>query len=310
MMLSILASSAAFREAARTFDEDTWHSFEEYIRVNFISLEYFAKIRGLDWLTALRRQTRSQHDIRTNLKDRYPEIQPDHPHAFIVPGPKEPLCRPRYKNQDQINIPHNQFSAAEFGQYPPPYGWPPSKPYPSDPTITRARCHICRKTGCGCDPLDRDEVVKPLVEIVNYGIKGNGIRVLQPLKAGDILDEYVGEIRSTSYNDPDDVYTFSFEHGDSPPMAYISSEFVGNWTRFVNHSCDASTHFEMKVVGRRWRAMIIATRDVAIFEELTIDYGSGYWIDGQRLCKCGSDYCKYDTWEKVIRTTSPMNCDF
>ena len=37
----------------------------------------------------------------------------------------------------------------------------------------------------------------------------------------------------------------------------ISAKKVGNWTRFINHSCRAST-----TVGDRVRIMVVARRDV------------------------------------------------
>ncbi len=307
MMLSILATSAAFREAARSLDEATWNLLGKYISNNFISLEYFAKIRGLDWQAAPRRLPQCEQIILAHLRERYPGITADHPHTYVVPQSGWALRPPQCKNHDQINVLSNQFCAATFGQYPAPLGWPITKRYPSDPMITRAQCHLCGKTGCACDPLDCAAVTRPLVEIVHYGERGNGIRVLQPIKKGDILDEYVGEIQSI-YGIADDVYSFVFEISEGFPLAYISSERVGNWTRFINHSCNASASFEVKVIGRRWRVMIVATRNVDVFEELTVDYGDGYWVGGKRLCKCKSLDCKFNTWKKVLKA-EPMEVD-
>lgn len=302
MMLSILATSAAYREAARTLDDATWDSFGMCIQANFSSLEYFAKIRGLDWLAALRRIPQFQQ-TQPYVKQRFPDLQADHPHTYIVPRHKEPLRRPKYKGRDQVPIQSNQYSSRSFGRHDRPKGWPFAKSYPSDPTVTtKVPCYLCSQYKCACDTLDCDVVVKPLVEIINYGEKGNGIRVLQPIKKGDILDEYVGEIKHASDMD-DNVYSFSLDFEDSSSFAYIDAQFLGNWTRFINHSCDASAKFELKVIGRRLRAMIVATKDVDMFDELTIDYGAFFWMNHNSLCKCGSPNC-----ENVDRRiTEPMD---
>ncbi len=72
-------------------------------------------------------------------------------------------------------------------------------------------------------------------------------------------------------------------------LAAISAKRYGNWTRFINHSCEAGTRFSVVRVGDRWRSVVRATRDVEVFEEVTVDYGEGYWR-GKR-CECGSEGC-------------------
>lgn len=289
-MLSILATSAAYREAARCLDDVTWDFFMMCIEANFCSLEYFAKIRGLDWVTALKRIPQLQK-IKPDLKQRFPGLQADHPHTYVVPTHNEPLGRPTYKGQVQVPIQSNQYSARSFGRHERPQGWEPTKPYPSNPTVmTKAPCELCARYKCNCDPLDCDAVVKPLVEITNYGEKGRGIRVLQPIKKGDILEEYIGEIKHTLDLD-DKMYSFSLNYGGNKTSACIDAQYIGNWTRFINHHCDASTKFELKVIGQRLRVMVVATKDIDMFDELTIDYGCFYWYEHNTICKCGSPHC-------------------
>lgn len=301
MMLSILATSAAFREAARTLDEAIWKSVGRFIRANYYSLEYFAKIRGLRWQLALNRIPQFQQVIQPHLKERCPGIESAHPHTYVVPRPQELLRRPRYKGQDQINIDDNIYLAETFAKYEAPRNWPVDLRYPSDPTLSKMPCHICGKRDCACDTLDCDRVTKPLVEIVDCGEKGNGIRLLQPIKRGDILDEYVGEIKSTQVKLDDTAYSLCLDVGYDNTVAFISSQFKGNWTRFINHSCRASAKFQNIVIGRRLRSMIVAVRNVDIFEELTIDYGLNYWEGSRQLCKCHEPNCRYNTWHKVQR---------
>ena len=45
--------------------------------------------------------------------------------------------------------------------------------------------------------------------------------------------------------------------------------------------------------------MVQAKRDVGIFEELTVDYGDGYWMD--RECRCGAKRCQFSKEYKEMR---------
>lgn len=75
-------------------------------------------------------------------------------------------------------------------------------------------------------------------------------------------------------------------------MALISAKRYGNWTRFINHSCDSSTVFRLRTIGGRERVMVEAVRDIDVFEEVSVDYGAKYWGNG-RFCECGLEGCAF-----------------
>lgn len=293
MMLSILANSAAFREAARTFDDLLWISFNFSVRQNKSSIELFAKIRGLNWILALTRSP-DYASHNTHLREGYPGLEPDHPHSYIVPQNSEPIRQPQHKGKFQPNIINNRFRASDFGSF------GRSKNPPRDPTIHNGlRCVICGSTLCHCEPSSCDGVLRPLVELVQSGNKlGVGVRVLQPIRSHQLLAEYVGEILPEDCHD-DDTYAIAFTpHDGVPSTVTISAQKHGNWTRFVNHSCDPHTVFVNRVIGRRHRIMLYSVKDIEIFEELTVDYGDTYWATRLILCKCGSRNCRFATVEK------------
>lgn len=293
MMLSILANSAAFREAARTFDDLLWISFNTSVCHNKSSIELFAKIRGLNWILALTRTPYLASHI-THLREGYPGIEPDHPHNYIVPQNSEPIRQPQYKGKIQTNIINNRFRASDFGFFGRPKN--PSR----DPTIHNGlQCEICGCTMCHCEPSSCEGVLRPLVELVQSGNKlGVGVRVLQPIRSHQLLAEYVGEILP-EYCDDDDTYAIALTpHDGAPSTATISAQKYGNWTRFVNHSCDPHAVFVNKVIGDRHRIMLFTIKDVEMFEELTVDYGNNYWATRSILCKCGSHNCRFATVEK------------
>ncbi|MCJ1427259.1 hypothetical protein MMC29_005162 [Sticta canariensis] len=293
MMLSILANSAAFREAARTFDDLLWISFNASICHNKSSVELFAKIRGLNWILALTR-TPFLASYITDLGEGYPGIEPDHPHNYIVPQNSEPIRQPQYRGKIQTNIINNRFKASDFGLF------GRSKNPPRDPTIQNGlQCQICGCTLCHCEPSSCKGVLRPLVELVQSGNKlGVGVRVLQPIRSRQLLAEYVGEILP-DYCDDDDTYAIAITpHDGAPSTATISAQKYGNWTRFVNHSCNPHAVFVNRVIGNRHRIMLFSIKDIEMFEELTVDYGDNYWATRPILCKCGSHNCRFATVEK------------
>lgn len=73
---------------------------------------------------------------------------------------------------------------------------------------------------------------------------------------------------------------------------WVDGARYGNWTRFINHSCDAYAEFEnMRVGGTRIMA-VVARCDVPAGVELTVDYGDGYWTARGGGCGCGVEWCE------------------
>lgn len=298
MLLSILAWSGQFRKAGRNFEDRSWTKLCMKIAMNAISLELFAKIRGLNWTTALERQTQYVTNMASGAKEMQPNFIDGHPHSYIVPEKFQQLRQPQFEGQSQVPIRQNIYIGIlfEYTQVK-PSNWPVGKRYPSDPTLRGDRdegfCALCGKSNCSCDTQNSLHVTHPLIELRTYGDKGTGIRALEKIWAGAILDEYVGEIVPVNL-DVDAVYGLGFSHprsSDSMPIAVISSKIHGNWTRFLNHSCSASTMFEVMIIGTRYRVMVRAVRDIEVFEEITVDYGPEYWTH-RRQCLCSTN-CRY-----------------
>ncbi|EYE98349.1 SET domain protein [Aspergillus ruber CBS 135680] len=159
-----------------------------------------------------------------------------------------------------------------------------------DPTEREEKdgnCWICCQSldfPCSCLPPDSGQ----LVELVDYPKKGIGIRALANFKSGQILGEFIGEIRHWDY-EGDPKYNYLITDEFLEPVAKISPKRYGNWTRFINHSCDASTKFEVMAIGKRLVVVIQAKREIVMFEEITVHYGDDYWND--QACQCGSSEC-------------------
>ena len=305
MILCILAYSQRFREACTKLNPWEWSSVSHRLGANISSLEYFAKVRGLQWVRLLTCDAgvatwaiQNPEFVQQTL-----DVGRDHPHSWIIPGSGNMLMRATFRGQAQIPVERNIYSALTFSLHPKPSNWPVKWPYPTDPTTRRpfTKCRLCYSSNnikCDCDPTTHPLVLRPLVELQLYGAKGVGVRALQYIKEHDILDEHVGElIPSTAPRDDEFGCHLDVEprKNRAPQVvAQISSKVYGNWTRYINHSCNASTLFELAVIGDKLRVLVVATRDIDIFEEITLDYGDGYFDKVAGLvCRCEEKTCRY-----------------
>lgn len=128
------------------------------------------------------------------------------------------------------------------------------------------------------------------------GAVGVGAYALQPLRRGCVLGEYVGELVSGCSVDVDTSYLLSVADDAGAEEVCIDSLRVGEWTRFVNHSCRASTYFENRRVGDEARVVLVTEREVRSGEEVTVDYGKAYWETMNRKgvwCVCGEEGCRF-----------------
>ncbi len=300
-LLLVLANSEAFRNAALTLDPRAWAELIECATHNALSLNTFAKVRGLDITYALKRVLDFVPSDAYEAAVRYLQHAEKTPtllqkeHAYIIAQSKGRVYRPKFQGHHQVDIPYNLYDEAIFTKGGPPTSWVHGKPYPSHPFERgpgENPCISCLGEGpCSCDMSTSELVHRPLVELQEYPEKGVGVRALQRIPAGTILDEYVGTIMSVKYQG-DPVYAYSamlYDGVDDEFIATISAKRYGNWTRYINHSCKPSTQFKERTLGDKHRVLVCAIRDIEMFEEILIDYGKDYWQN--RDCLCGESNC-------------------
>jgi hypothetical protein len=124
--------------------------------------------------------------------------------------------------------------------------------------------------------------------------RGVGTYALKPLKAHDVVGEYVGEL--VPADDPDSKYIFGIENYAKENVMHIDSLRLGNWTRFINHSCAPNTGFELVRVGTGIRVVVRVLKSITSGEEITVDYGDRYWEQFKARglwCVCGEKACKH-----------------
>ncbi|KAI7829090.1 hypothetical protein BX661DRAFT_142495 [Kickxella alabastrina] len=122
------------------------------------------------------------------------------------------------------------------------------------------------------------------MEIFRTSYKGWGARALRPLRRGEYVCRYTGELityEDSTLRDVDNTstYLFDLDHEitleDSNRFAIDAQKF-GNISHFFNHSCEPNLVIRAAYINhldqRLHELAFFACRDVKLGEELTFDY--------------------------------------
>lgn len=136
------------------------------------------------------------------------------------------------------------------------------------------------------------------IQVRRSGVHGKGVYAVLPLKTGDVLIEYTGEVidwdealRRHPHDPAQPHHTFYF-HIDGGRV--IDAKVGGNSSRWINHSCQPNC----EASEENGRVFIRTLRDIAPGEELFYDYGL---VIDERLtprlkadypCWCGHSVCR------------------
>jgi uncharacterized protein len=136
------------------------------------------------------------------------------------------------------------------------------------------------------------------IQVRRSGVHGKGVFALQPIPAGEVILEYVGEIigwpealrrHPHDPTDPNHTFYFTIDGG-----RVIDANVGGNASRWINHACEPNCEADQD--GSR--VFIKALRDLMPGEELFYDYGlvidERYTpaLKKQYECRCGSPVCR------------------
>jgi len=134
------------------------------------------------------------------------------------------------------------------------------------------------------------------VSVIKTEKKGHGLRANVPLKHGDFIFEYIGEVipegtfrkRMRLYDDEGikHFYFMSLSKGE-----FVDATKKGNLGRFCNHSCNPNCYVDKWVVGDKLRMGIFAERNIKPGEELVFNYNVDRYGANPQPCYCGEDNC-------------------
>uniref|UniRef100_A0A667ZRC9 Ash1 (absent, small, or homeotic)-like (Drosophila) n=1 Tax=Myripristis murdjan TaxID=586833 RepID=A0A667ZRC9_9TELE len=171
-----------------------------------------------------------------------------------------------------------------------------------DDCLNRMSFAECSPSTCPCGDqcdnqhIQRHEWVQCLERFRAEG-KGWGIRTKEPLRSGQFIIEYLGEVVSEQefrnrmmeqYFSHSGHYCLNLDSG-----MVIDSYRMGNEARFINHSCEPNCEMQKWSVNGVYRIGLFALKDMSSGTELTYDYNfHSFNTEEQQVCKCGSESCR------------------
>lgn len=194
-----------------------------------------------------------------------------------------------FKHVDESVIDVNTWGADDPRWVPPPQ--------PSAASAAVYKCTICgmeqdddlKRNSCYCYPsLFGGPRTYPPVQVFHTSSgKRNGVQALVPFQRGNALGEFVGLV-TNGIQDLDVMVSTA-----SGQEYQIWQGTQGNFTRFVNHSCNANAQFQL-FVWRGTQRILLISKGVRAGKEITVDYSRSYWRGLDKKCLCGETCCRYN----------------
>ncbi|XP_064809171.1 histone-lysine N-methyltransferase NSD2 isoform X2 [Oncorhynchus masou masou] len=136
----------------------------------------------------------------------------------------------------------------------------------------------------------------PETKIIKTAGKGWGLVALRDIKKGEFVNEYIGELideeecRSRiKYYQENDITHFYMLTIDKDRI--IDAGPKGNYSRFMNHSCQPNCDTQKWTVNGDTRVGLFAVCDIPAGTELTFNYNLDCLGNEKMACRCGASNC-------------------
>ncbi|KAK6813275.1 hypothetical protein RU639_011051 [Aspergillus parasiticus] len=164
------------------------------------------------------------------------------------------------------------------------------------PEIDPGVCLVCKerqsdeieKNHCSCFPTLFGGVRNPVPVQLFHTTSGknNGVIARSNFDRGIAIGEFTGLI--TKGIEGVDVML-----GGTRTRTYqVFQGQMGNFTRFINHSCRPNSQFQ-RFYWRGKERIIVVSRGVTAGSEITVDYSDHYWKQLNKICLCGEPCCRF-----------------
>ncbi|KAK5773321.1 hypothetical protein PVK06_049627 [Gossypium arboreum] len=178
----------------------------------------------------------------------------------------------------------------------------------SEDCVCRVQCISCSKA-CRCPEscTNRPFSKEKKIRIVKTELCGWGVEAAEPIKKGDFVIEYIGEVIDDAQCekrlwDMKHKGVKNFYMCEIRKDFTIDATFKGNTSRFLNHSCDPNCVLEKWQVEGETRVGVFAARSIKVGEPLTYDYRFVQFGPEVR-CHCGASNCQgyLGTKRKIVK---------
>ncbi|KAI1308845.1 hypothetical protein F5Y03DRAFT_83786 [Xylaria venustula] len=143
-------------------------------------------------------------------------------------------------------------------------------------------CCYCFPSLFGCATL-----IPPPVQVFRTPDgRNNGLLALCAFERGSAVGEFVGVITKGLQ----DVDVMENTTGSTTYQIWQGRQ--GNFTRFVNHSCNANAQYQ-RFTWLDTQRIILVSKGIEAGSEITVDYSDKYWKDLDKRCLCGKRNCRY-----------------
>ncbi|KAJ5082290.1 hypothetical protein N7532_011333 [Penicillium argentinense] len=143
------------------------------------------------------------------------------------------------------------------------------------------------KGNCWMNVIQRGR--KFSLDIFDTGNRGFGLRSMEPIRVGDFIDCYLGEVLTQKESDLRETATeesdlfgldWATQESETREMYVIDGQKFGSPTRFMNHSCNPNCKIVPVSIDhgddRLYYLGFFATRDIPPGTELTFDYNPNW----------------------------------
>ncbi|XP_031195211.1 histone-lysine N-methyltransferase NSD3 isoform X3 [Mastomys coucha] len=163
--------------------------------------------------------------------------------------------------------------------------------------MSQYECHpqVC-PAGDRCQNQCFTKRLYPDSEIIKTERRGWGLRTKRSIKKGEFVNEYVGEL----IDEEECRLRIKRAHENSVTNFYmltvtkdriIDAGPKGNYSRFMNHSCNPNCETQKWTVNGDVRVGLFALCDIPAGMELTFNYNLDCLGNGRTVCHCGADNC-------------------
>ncbi|XP_076909671.1 histone-lysine N-methyltransferase ASHR3-like [Bidens hawaiensis] len=145
---------------------------------------------------------------------------------------------------------------------------------------------------CTNKPFRKEKKIK----IVLTKRCGWGVEATEPIKKGEFIIEYVGEVISDAMCEQR-LWDMKHKENQNFYMCEIRRDFTidatfkGNASRFLNHSCNPNCDLEKWNVEGETRVGVFAAKSIKVGEPLTYDYRF-VQFGTEVECQCGAASCR------------------